>query len=90
MSDYITEIVDRIEQVDINKRLLLKAKYGESEIIMESSLFREITYNIEHTVHHLAIIRIAVSAQLKYINLSEKFGYSDSTIQYLKPKEVAG
>ena len=86
--DYIDEIVDRIEQVDINKRLLLKSKYGSAEIIMESSLFREITYNIEHTVHHLAIIRIAISAELKYIDLSSTFGYADSTVQFLKSQKV--
>ena len=63
-SDYIDEIIDRIEQVDINKRLILKSKYEQTEILMESSLYREITYNIEHTVHHLAIIRIAISTEL--------------------------
>ena len=88
-SDYIDEIIDRIEQVDINKRLLLKSKYEAAEIIMESSLFREITYNIEHTVHHLAIIRIAISSELKYIDLSSTFGYADSTVQFLKSQKIA-
>ena len=88
-SDYVDEIIDQIEQVDINKRLLLKSKYEQAEIIMESSLFREITYNIEHTVHHLAIIRIAISAELKYIDLSSSFGYAESTVQFLKSQQVA-
>lgn len=87
-SDYIDQIIDRIELVNINKRLLLKSKYEGAEIIMESSLFREITYNIEHTVHHLAIIRIAISAELKYIDLSSTFGYADSTVQFLKSQKV--
>ncbi len=87
-TDYIDEIIDQIEKVDINKRLMLKSKYEESEIIMESSLYREITYNIEHTVHHLAIIRIAVSAELKYIDLAANFGYADSTLQFLKPQKI--
>lgn len=83
-SDYIDQIIDQIEQVNINKRLLLKSKYEQSEILMESSLYREITYNIEHTVHHLAIIRIAISSELSYINLSKTFGYAESTVQFLK------
>jgi len=86
--DYIDEIVDQIEKVQINKRLLLKSKYEGSEIIMETSLFREITYNIEHTVHHLAIMRIAISSELKYIDLYSTFGYADSTIQFLKSQPV--
>ncbi len=88
--DYIDEIVDRIEQVNINKRLLLKSKYEAAEVIMETSLFREITYNIEHTVHHLAIMRIAISSELKYIDLSNTFGYADCTVQFLKSQEVVG
>lgn len=87
-SGYMDEILNKIEMVDINRRLLLKVKYEDTEIIIESSLYREITYNIEHTVHHLAIIRIAVAAELSYIDLSGNFGYSDSTIQYLKSKAV--
>ena len=87
--DYIDEIIDRIEMVDINKRLLLKSKYEQAEILMESSLFREITYNIEHTVHHLAIIRIAISSELEYIDLSSTFGYADSTVQFLKSQKIA-
>ncbi len=86
--DYIDEIIDRIEEVQINKRLLLKSKYEADEIIMETSLFREITYNIEHTVHHLAIMRIAISSELKYIDLSDTFGYADSTLQFLKSQPV--
>ena len=88
-SDYVDQIIDKIEKVNINKRLLLKSKYDNAEILMESSLFREIMYNIEHTVHHLAIIRIAVSSELTYIDLSATFGYADSTVQFLKLQKVA-
>ncbi len=87
-SDYIDEIVDQIEKIEINKRLLLKSNYEGSEIIMETSLFRELTYNIEHAVHHLAIIRIAIAFELKYIDLPKTFGYADSTVQFLKSQTV--
>ncbi|MDI1233500.1 MAG: hypothetical protein PSX81_04410 [bacterium] len=87
-ADYIDQIIDRIEQLGINKRLLLKSKFEQSEVLMESSLYREITYNIEHTVHHLAIIRIAISYELKYINLSKTFGYAASTIQYMESQKI--
>ncbi|MBA2610766.1 MAG: DinB family protein [Bacteroidetes bacterium] len=87
--DYIDEISDQIDKIEINKRLLLKSKYEGSEVIMETSLFREITYNIEHTVHHLAIIRIAISSELKYIDLSQTFGFADSTVQFLKSQTVS-
>lgn len=87
---YMDELIDKIEQVSINKRLLLKSTYGSAETLMESSLFREITYTIEHTVHHLAIIRIAISTELKYISLPDNFGYADSTVQFLNSQKIAG
>jgi len=87
--DIITEIIDKIELIHSNERLLLISEYDSQQIEMESSLFRELTYNIEHTVHHLAIIGIAIPVHLSYINLLENFGYADSTVKYSKSKTVA-
>jgi uncharacterized damage-inducible protein DinB len=87
--DYITEIIDTLEKIESNKRVLLTSNYQNQSVTMESSLYREITYNIEHTVHHLAIISIAITAHFDYIQLAENFGYADSTIQYLKTQKVS-
>ncbi|WP_317899597.1 hypothetical protein [Aurantibacillus circumpalustris] len=87
-SEFIIEVFDKIERVDVNKRILLKVVYNATETIVESSLFREITYNIEHTVHHLAIMRIAFTTELNYVKLNSSFGYSHSTLQYLKSQKT--
>lgn len=87
--DYITEIIDLLEKIIANKRLLLSSKYKDETINMETSLYREITYNIEHTVHHLAIINIALPIHFPYINVPTNFGYADSTIQYLKTQKAS-
>lgn len=86
--DFVTEIIDAIEKINTNSRILLVSKYQDQNISMESSFYREITYNIEHTVHHLAIISIAIPIHFAYINLSTNFGYTDSTIQYLESQKV--
>jgi len=83
-TDYITEIIDELEKVEFNKRLLLVSNYDGQTVGMESSLYREITYNIEHTVHHFAIMNIAIQNHFSYVELPEYFGYADSTVQYLK------
>jgi hypothetical protein len=85
---FITEIIDALLKIESNARVLLVSKYQDQNITMESSIYREITYNIEHTVHHLAIISIAIPIHFEYINLSANFGYADSTIQYLKSQKV--
>ena len=87
--DYITEIIDVLQNIQSNKRLELVSVYDNESVSMQSSLYRELTYNIEHTVHHLAIISIAIPIHFNYISLSENFGYADSTIQYLKTQKVA-
>ena len=87
--NFIIEIIDALLKIESNKRVLLVSKYQDQNITMESSIYREITYNIEHTVHHLAIISIAIPIHFEYINLSANFGYADSTIQYLKFQQVS-
>jgi hypothetical protein len=86
--DFITEIIDKLVKIENNSRILLVSKYQDQIVSMESSIYREITYNIEHTVHHLAIISIVIPIHFEYINLSANFGYADSTIQYLKSQQV--
>jgi hypothetical protein len=86
--DFITEIIDALVKIESNARVLLVSKYQDHNVTMESSIYREITYNIEHTVHHLAIIGIAIPIHFSYINLSANFGYADSTIQYLKSQTI--
>ncbi len=87
--DYITEIIDNIERIDTNKRLLLASIFDDKEYVMETSLYREINYNVEHTVHHLAIIGIAIPLHFSYINTSANFGYAQSTIDYIKTQQAS-
>ena len=85
--DLINEICDKINGISINKRVLLKSIYGSEEVFTESSFLRELAYNIEHTVHHLAIIKIGIVDSFSYINIPLNFGYADSTVQYLNAQK---
>lgn len=49
---------------------------------MRSSFSRELAYNIEHAIHHMALMKVAVNQTLNYINLPENFGVATSTIRY--------
>lgn len=47
---------------------------------ISSSLSRELAYSMDHTIHHLAIIKNALI--LQGVQLDENFGVAPSTIRY--------
>ena len=54
---------------------------------LSSNYFREVMYNLEHAIHHQALIRIGINF-FTSIELPESFGVAPSTMQYRK-KECA-
>jgi len=69
-----------------NKVLNLEACYEEdsnSPIVISTNFYREIAYNLEHTIHHMALIRVGIS-EVAQISLPAEFGVASSTIKYRK------
>lgn len=67
-----------------DKSFLLLSSYPGSEepSNSQSSYKRELIYNIEHAIHHMAIIKIAVTTAFPDVTLPDNFGIAYSTIQY--------
>lgn len=55
---------------------------------VNTTFYRELTYLIEHTIHHLAIINIAIKAEFQKISLPSNFGVAYSTIHYNQTKNL--
>lgn len=68
-----------------NKKITLQSSFGSEDecIEIDSNFVRELVYNLEHTIHHMALIRVGIS-ELTDIIVPEKFGVAPSTIQYRK------
>lgn len=80
-SKAIDQIISNLEKH--NKPLSLTSVYNHQESKIESNFAREIMYNIEHCIHHQAIIKIALLI-LKINVTDEHFGVAKSTIEYRK------
>lgn len=52
--------------------------------VVNSSFKRELAYNIEHAIHHMAIIKIAIENSFSEIILDRSFGVAPSTIRHQK------
>jgi uncharacterized damage-inducible protein DinB len=81
----ISSIIEFLDKNQDDFELTLEANYTEEEgkdNRMKSSFYRELAYNIEHAIHHMALIKVAVNQSLNYIQLPENFGVASSTIRY--------
>lgn len=78
--------VSKISQIknDIdkpNKNIELQQIVDGEEIRIDSNYFRELLYNLEHCIHHQALIKVAIR-QHATLSIHENFGVARSTIEY--------
>lgn len=69
-----------------NRNFILQAYDSNTEgefVNLQTNYYRELAYNIEHTIHHMAMIRIAIS-ELTTTVISDDYGVAPSTIKYRK------
>jgi len=79
------EALQAIQQVMVLPDKLLTMvvdEIGDTTIpTVSTTYFREIVYNTEHTIHHLALIKVAlIEMQLQIVD--DNFGMAYSTIAY--------
>lgn len=80
----------------IRKAVVFIQQLDERDLILESNsddmngdtfsvrtnAMREMLYNIEHAVHHMAMIKIGVKEVAPYVALPDNFGTAASTIRH--------
>jgi len=83
------EAIDRINAfvrtLKSNHPLVLKVRYNQHNNTSQSvdtNIFRELTYNIEHAVHHMAMIKIGLREVAPYIDIPSDFGVAASTLRH--------
>ena len=81
-SSLLKNIYQSIERP--NKEIILETEdYCDTMqvVTIPSNYYRELAYNLEHTIHHMALIRVGVN-EVSSVVLPEEFGVAYSTIKY--------
>ena len=87
----IQEIKEKLDMVKEDTELILHVGYdNESDEMfsIKTNYLRELAYNIEHAIHHMAIIKIGINEVCPYIILPAGFGVASSTIRHLKKQKM--
>ena len=88
----LNKIKEFVLSQDSDKALRLEAGYDldtEEFVTIETNFLRELVYNIEHAVHHMAIMKIGIREIAPNIKLPHDFGIAASTIRYQEATALA-
>ena len=80
----LKEVYKNVEKP--NKEITLEAEdyCDAAEVVaIPSNYYRELVYNLEHTIHHMALLRVGVH-EVSSVTLPDEFGVAYSTLKYRK------
>ncbi len=78
----LKDIYHRLERPNIDVVLEAEDYTDTAEVVaVPSNYYRELAYNLEHTIHHMALIRVGIN-EVSTITLPDEFGVAYSTIKY--------
>lgn len=86
----IEKIRGFVARASPSQSLTLEVGYDpakDSTVHIPTNTQRELVYNIEHAVHHMALMKIGLREVAPYIGLSHDFGVAVSTLRW---KQRAG
>jgi hypothetical protein len=74
--DVIIETIDKP-----NRNIVLEQIINGQSISIQTNYFRELLYNLEHCIHHQALIKVALF-HIENIKVNATFGVAPSTTEY--------
>lgn len=87
-SETINGLVNTLSKVKQDFPITYVADYSTSDdeapLSIQTTFYRELVYNLEHSIHHQALIKVAITEMNLTTLIAENFGYAPSTIRHLK------
>jgi len=82
----IDAIIERLAHYNLKQPLQLAVSYSTNNntdcTYIDTTFERELVYNIEHAIHHMALIKIGLRVVAPQMQLPPDFGVAPSTIKY--------
>lgn len=83
----------QIEAVDEDLPLKLIRQHEDPNVEgnyeVPTNLHRELIYNVEHAVHHMALIKIGLKEIKPTLELPKNFGVASSTVKYRQSQQAS-
>lgn len=87
-SKTIDDIINSLLDIKADFAVTFVADYSTVEdqtpTLIQSSFYRELAYNLEHSIHHQALIKVAITEMQLTSLVKNTFGYAPSTIRHIK------
>ncbi len=87
-SEMTEKIINALQDIKSDFLVTFIADYSTEENKqpdrIQSSFYRELAYNLEHSIHHQALIKVAITEMQLTSLVKETFGYAPSTIRHIK------
>lgn len=90
-SGIIDSIQDHLTTICEDFPIVMQANYEidkDEHIGISTSYLRELAYNIEHAIHHMALIKVGLRSELTQVKIPEHFGVASSTVRYQKSQNA--
>lgn len=90
-STCIKKLEKELNALTGNSNIMIEQSYDQEQNIfaVESNLHRELIYNIEHAIHHMALIRVAMKIIRPEGKLPDDFGVASSTLRYRSESKLS-
>ncbi len=82
----LLNIIQKVNSIRSDKMLMISLDLStqNNPIVIDTTYYRELAYNIEHAIHHMAIIRIGVATAYPKVTVEQNFGVAYSTVKFKK------
>ena len=85
------KLIEWLDSSIDDKKLKLAVNYAienEEPIYIDSSFTRELVYNIEHAIHHMALIKVGLNEICPHVKVDSSYGVAVSTLRHQREVEL--